>query len=39
MTEEEAKQLLDSLRQEQRFVIPQQKNTGKQDNTTRGKTW
>ena len=39
MTEEEAKQLLDSLRQEQRFVIPQQKNSGKQDNTTRGKTW
>lgn len=39
MTEEEAKQLLDSLRQEQRFVIPQQKNTGKQNNTTRGKTW
>ncbi|MCF7674227.1 MAG: VWA domain-containing protein [Akkermansiaceae bacterium] len=41
MTEEEAKQLLESLRHEERTVIPipQRQRNGKTDNTTRGKTW
>ena len=42
MTEEEAKQLLQSLRHEERQVIPipqQNRRDGKTDNTTKGKTW
>ena len=40
MTEEEAKQLLESLRHEERRVIPiPQRRDGKTDNTTKGKTW
>lgn len=40
MTAEEAKQLLESLRHEERRVIPiPQRRDGKTDNTTKGKTW
>lgn len=40
MTAEEAKQLLESLRHEERRVIPiPQRREGKSDNTTKGKTW
>lgn len=40
MTEQEAQQLLDSLRHEERRVIPiPQRRDGKTDNTTKGKTW
>ncbi len=40
MTAEEAKQLLESLRHEERRVIPfPQRRDGKSDNTTKGKTW
>jgi Ca-activated chloride channel family protein len=40
MTAQEAQQLLDSLRHEERRVIPiPQRRDGKTDNTTKGKTW
>ncbi len=40
MTAEEAKQLLESLRHEERRVIPiPQRRDGKTENTTKGKTW
>ena len=40
MTAQEAQQLLDSLRHEERRVIPMpQRRDGKTDNTTKGKTW
>jgi Ca-activated chloride channel homolog len=40
MTEAEAKQLLESLRHEERRVIPvPQRRDGNTDNTTKGKTW
>jgi Ca-activated chloride channel family protein len=40
MTQAEAKQLLESLRHEERRVIPiPQNRDGKTDNTTKGKTW
>ncbi len=42
MTKEEAMQLLQSLRHEERQVIPipqQSRRDGKTDNTTKGKTW
>lgn len=43
MTEEEAKQLLEALRQDQRVVIPipqqQRQRTLTPDNSTKGKTW
>ncbi|MEX1114258.1 MAG: hypothetical protein WEB53_03350, partial [Akkermansiaceae bacterium] len=41
MTPEEAKQLLESLRHDERTVIPipQQPRQSRDDNTTKGKTW
>ena len=43
MTPQEARQLLEALRQDERTVIPiprpQQRNPRAQDNTTKGKTW
>jgi hypothetical protein len=43
MTPEEAKQLLEALRQDERTVIPipqpQRTRFGTPDNSTKGKTW
>jgi Ca-activated chloride channel family protein len=39
MTPEEALQLIESLRNDERMVIPIPRRTGKTDNTTKGKTW
>jgi len=39
MTPEEALQLIESLRDDERMVIPIPRRTGKTDNTTKGKTW
>jgi hypothetical protein len=41
MTAEEAKQLLEALRNDERTVIPipQRSRFSRDDNTTKGKTW
>lgn len=39
MTPGEALQLIESLRDDERMVIPIPRRTGKTDNTTKGKTW
>ena len=41
MTPEEARQMLETLRGDERVVIPlpQRPNNSREDNTTKGKTW
>ena len=39
MTPEEARQLIESLRDDERMVIPIPRRNGRTDNTTKGKTW
>jgi len=39
MTAEEALQLIESLREDERMVIPIPRRNGRADNTTKGKTW
>jgi Ca-activated chloride channel family protein len=39
MTPEEAQQLIESLRDDERMVIPIPRSNGRTDNTTKGKTW
>ena len=39
MTPEEARQLIESLSDDERMVIPIPRRNGRTDNTTKGKTW